>query len=348
MVLSILAILSMVALTKVGGVASAAKWEVSKRVVDDIAQAIRGDEIACDGVVRNGRHEIVATSFLSDVGRLPRAWPNPDPNGDPDDEERRLRTLTLAELFVQPSREWAGEDVLPFSYYPATTNYLRKKDWGLADSSVLVPCGWRGPYLKMTPGDSKWYLSDGWKEPFTAQLNEFARQSAFDKDVLECRARILPEDFDVWRTGRVQVADSVMSNGFEIAFIRHLGADHREDEIVPARDSSPGADFYGDTCVDLRTNTCAWIVVNVNPPSTITPDKYGFTLYGPKNGRIGAWEAYSTNSSLVRLESKGEIPIGRKVMRAWATYGGRTNKVMSAVKTVILPSSGYWTEIDIH
>ena len=336
MVLSILAILSMVALTKVGGVASETKWRASERIVDDIAQAIVGDVYARDGVVRDGRREIVNTSFLSDVGRLPRAWPNPE--WDPNDEER-MRTLTLAELFVQP------EDVLPFSWYPATTNYFAPGvSPKLADPAVRVPCGWRGPYLKMTSGDSELYLSDGWNAPFTARLNEFVDARG------ECTARILPADFGVWlnASGTVHVANGVMSNGFEIAFIRHLGDDRREEitmERIAEVRASPDAHLYRDYCVDLRSNVCARIEVNVNPPSTITPSQYGIALYGPRDGWIGAWAASNATPQVV-LEGTNQIPIGRKVVRAWASDG--TTSVTSDPKTVILPRSGCSLTIDIH
>ncbi|MBO7720791.1 MAG: prepilin-type N-terminal cleavage/methylation domain-containing protein [Kiritimatiellae bacterium] len=343
LVLAILSILSVLAIRKTREGTGDMRWRKSGRTVDELAEAIVGDPFTRDGMVRDGERNAVGTSFLSDVGRLPRARPNPE--ADPGDEEAAY-TLTLAELFIRPG------DILPFGHHPATTNlFAAGVDRELADAEVLVPCGWRGPYLRMTSGDRDVYLSDGWHQPFTARRGEFVSAASG-----ECEARILPEDFGRWRdsSGTVFVADGVMSNGFAIAFVRHLG-DNRREEITPERTAevlaSPDAYLYRDYCIDLRSNTCQRLTVNIDyrGGATNAPSRYGARLYGPKDGAIGAWEAAADSTGIsaqVAFDESAEIPIGRKILRAWVKVGDKT--VKSAPRSLILPKSGCEVQITVY
>lgn len=354
MVLTILSVLSVLAIRKVGDGAAEARRAKSDRILEDLAEAIVGDPFAQDGVVRDREGAVINTSFLSDVGRLPHAWPRPD--ADPGDEDA-IRTLTLAELFVKPQSADPSLPtfVLPFNYYPATTNFFAPGvDPKLADEKVLVPCGWRGPYLRMTSGDSDVYLSDGWKRPFTARRDEFVGASG------ECEARILPEDFGRWRdsSGTVFVAGTVMSNGFEIAFVRHLGDDKREEVTRERQEEvshSPDRSLYQDRCLALWSNTCARIAVEVNCCSTNVPVRYDARIYGAKDGWVGAWASASVGATnrFARLifDERLRIPIGRKILQARVVVvsptGGRTN-IVTRTREVILPKRGCEFTLDVY
>ena len=82
-----------------------------------------------------------ATGFLADMGRLPRLA----------DES------TLGELWKMPT------NALPYAVRAATAENLVPGLDALADSSVYVPTGWRGPYLRLPFGKSR--LFDPWGNP---------------------------------------------------------------------------------------------------------------------------------------------------------------------------------------
>ena len=71
-----------------------------------------------------------ATGFLADMGRLPRL----------------VDDMTLGELWTMPT------NALPYAVRPATAENLVPGLSSLANTSVYVPTGWRGPYLRLPIG----------------------------------------------------------------------------------------------------------------------------------------------------------------------------------------------------
>lgn len=82
------------------------------------------------------------TGFLADMGRMPRAF----------------ETNSLSELWACPA------NARPFSIVQARAENLVVGAKSLADLSVYVPSGWRGPYLRIPFGKSR--LLDPWGNEF--------------------------------------------------------------------------------------------------------------------------------------------------------------------------------------
>jgi hypothetical protein len=150
-VLTILAILTTVAMTSTDGVLSQGRYDATSRTLGDLQDAVCGPANAkqVDGT-------LVVSGFVADVGRLPICT-----SGDPQ--------AGLSEL-------WAGSPrLLPFAVRQATF-----------DAEVLVPCGWRGPYVRLGVGQSS--LCDGWGNPFDL-LNAAGNGAAAGDLVVAVRSR---------------------------------------------------------------------------------------------------------------------------------------------------------------
>ncbi len=88
-----------------------------------------------------------AAGFLADMGRMPRA-----------------NDGTLSELWTLPAA------ARRFAVLPATAQNLVVPDGEkaeLADASVFVPTGWRGPYVRLPLGRSE--LTDPWGNPVATE-----------------------------------------------------------------------------------------------------------------------------------------------------------------------------------
>ena len=127
-VLAILALLTTVAVTSSDVFLSQGRYEATARTLTDIQEAVLGPPNA-----RQADGTLIATGFVADVGRSPLCTAA-DSAGGP------------SELWVQP----AG--VAAFSLVQSAN-----------DTDVVVPCGWRGPYLRLAPGQTS--VHDGWGNP---------------------------------------------------------------------------------------------------------------------------------------------------------------------------------------
>lgn len=173
------------------------------RGLEAIRSAVAGDPDARDATgarIREG--------FIADMGRAPRAVPI-----DPDDPDS---PLSLRELWEKPAG--AGE----FALRQAVAGNLVAGCADLADPDVYVPCGWRGPYLRLPQGQAR--LRDPWGN--TVETPDSAGQ---------------PRIF-----GASTNESASLSSGDPVAWVRHLGADGREDSL--ARRGKPGADDADSWC----------------------------------------------------------------------------------------------------
>lgn len=138
-VLSILAVLSTVALTSSSGLADQARYEATQRTLENIRDAVLGP-----ANLRDTDGTLLYTGFVADTGRLPRAVAD-----GPD--------FTLAEL-------WDNVNALaPHAVRQAIAANVDVA--AEADSDVYLATGWRGPYLRLTPGNLN--VRDGWGAQFT-------------------------------------------------------------------------------------------------------------------------------------------------------------------------------------
>jgi len=150
-VLTILAILTLVATTSTDVLLGQGRYDATTRTLGDIQDAVCGPANAkqVDGT-------LVASGFVADVGRLP--------------------VCTSSDQQVGFSELWAGSTaLLPFAVRQASF-----------DAEVLVPCGWRGPYLRLPVAQSS--LRDGWGNPFDL-LNSGSNEAAPGDPIAGARSR---------------------------------------------------------------------------------------------------------------------------------------------------------------
>lgn len=140
-VVAILAVLATVVVRSLTPLADQARYETTKRTMENVRDAVVGDSSArqLDGTP-------LVTGFVADMGRLPVSQTSDS-------------STMLQELWTPP----AGTNV-SFDVYsgPASVPY---ETTTLDCSSVKIPCGWRGPYLRLPHDGAE--LVDGWKTGFT-------------------------------------------------------------------------------------------------------------------------------------------------------------------------------------
>lgn len=180
LVLVILSVLTHLAVSQFEKVADTKKAKAADDLLDSIAGAVCLNE----------------ESFFADTGFLPRAVENePGDAGSP---------LTLSELWKRPDgigdyevRRAVSENLVPG--LPS----------GLADPDVLVPCGWRGPYLAL---GRKSFLADPWGNSMQS-----------------------PDDAFIPRL--LDASTNAVQKGHEIFLVRHLGSDGQLDSVKAPADS---------------------------------------------------------------------------------------------------------------
>jgi len=126
-VLTILALMATVAITSTSLIMSQGRYEATVRTLMNIEEAVRGPS-----GVRQPDGTLLVSGFVADIGRLPIATSD-DPR------------LALSEL-------WLPDNLPTFD--------IRSPD---SDPEVLMPCGWRGPYLRLPIGAAD--VRDGWGNP---------------------------------------------------------------------------------------------------------------------------------------------------------------------------------------
>jgi len=170
-VLAILALVTTLAFQSLDQVEDQRRYEASRQMLTDLEKAVLGDgDIA---------------GFVSDMGRLPEAVLVSNP-------KTSLSELALAELWTR---------TLPTETLPVHA-VIRNT---AIDPEVVVPAGWRGPYLSL-PMDA-WNILDGWGNPM----------------------RSLPTPVAPGATDDYRLRDSadspITSEGAPVCLVRHLGAD---------------------------------------------------------------------------------------------------------------------------
>lgn len=129
-VLMILAILTVVAVQATESLLEQGRFDSTRRTLESVEEAIVGPAHQ-----RQPDGTLMISGFVADMARLP------------DIDTSAPAAQQLHELWQQP----AGVQL--FGIKPAAS-----------DPEVLVPCGWRGPYLRLPYGTNG--LRDGWGNPF--------------------------------------------------------------------------------------------------------------------------------------------------------------------------------------
>ncbi|WP_397381882.1 prepilin-type N-terminal cleavage/methylation domain-containing protein [Prosthecobacter sp.] len=145
-VLTILVVLSTVAITSTSGVADQARYEATQRTLENIRDAVIGP-----ANLRDTDGTLLYTGFMADTGRLPQAAAEVVDGGT---------VLTLAELVQQPAG-MAAYQVLPAITSNCTpADEADEEDIKVNADTVRLGVGWRGPYLRLPPGNL--LPRDGW------------------------------------------------------------------------------------------------------------------------------------------------------------------------------------------
>lgn len=238
------------------------------------------------------------TGFLVDMGRLPRAQTTTN--------EANVAVATLSELWRKPS------GVLEFALrHASTTNLVVPSETKsrLADLSIRVPCGWRGPYLRMPFGKGR--LLDPWGNPVeTPDDAGFSRLMSVD--------------------GVAVALDGLVGR------VGHFGADARPDESV-----EPPDDAARDATVDLVPSggfsnplvVTASFMDGDGPriPSGVVECRWYMPCGGAITGDVATAEASSTAFRTFEFDG---LPPGV------CTVVVRESGVNRAVERVVVPPGG--------
>lgn len=294
-VMLILALLTHLAVRETGRLQAARLQRQADRQLEEVRDAVW---------LRNAAGE--ATGFLADLGRLPRALVATNEAG--------LVVRTLSELWRRPA------DVAPFDLRPATAENLAvpaEEKAALADAAVIVPCGWRGPYLRLPFGRDR--LLDPWGNPLeTPDDAGFARLFVATNEPSARAAHL-------------------------VGHVRHLGADARpDDQVTPATpaDRDHGLDLLppGGLANRLVVRTQ---FVNATGPAGLTGEAV-CRWYMPCGSAItGAVEKVAVSGLSYATFSFAGLPPGTCQL---AVSVGGTNRALTQVE---VPPGGREVQLNV-
>ena len=281
-VLGIIVLLTHLAVHEAGRWRTAQLRAVSEKGLAEIKEAILGADFE-----RDSEGARMRSGFLADMGRLPQAMTN---------EQGRL---TLSELWVAP----APAERFDVRVAEAS-NLVSSASLEDADGEVLVPCGWRGPYLRIPFGKTR--LLDGWGNGY--EVPDDAHYS------VRLRA-----------TGNLPLT----SLGTPIALVRHLGADGVPDELqVPASHADQ------DAQITLDAEALASLTVTVSgfdSDGDAASGTYPCTVrvYAPQGRRIAVFKETVTLAAGTGHATLTGLTPGTRLMRV--TCNGRKGLPRSLV-----------------
>ena len=158
-VLTILALLATVAVRSLDGQLDQSKYDATISGMQNIQDAVIGpaNQRLPDGMVS-------VTGFVADMGRLPQVLPVKQADGVTPVTISTLQSdgTTVARNVNGPVELWSNPNgFFPFEQRRANSSEVAATD---QDSDVYVPCGWRGPYLRLGIGQTD--PRDGWGNPY--------------------------------------------------------------------------------------------------------------------------------------------------------------------------------------
>lgn len=295
-VLAILAVVTAVATREVGHVQDQRRFEVSQAGLESLRNAVLGSplEATADGAQQT-------VNFLADMGRLPRT--------------AGATNLNLSELWSNPG--------VPFDMRPAVSG--SGVPVGEEDPQVLVPGGWRGPYIRLPLGVET--LRDGWGNPYTSPMDP------------------APANPDGVGYARLRdIADQPLtSTGQEVRVVRHLGANGIRNAADTGYDQDMAIVFSNETILAGLKG----IVEVQGEDAAADPDPSAVVAvraFGPDPANAARILVCSTNVLFSANPVSWEIPLtagltaGPRVVRAYLVSSGGTlhPRTKSAVRTFTL------------
>lgn len=155
-VLAILAIVTSIAVASFTAVEDQSRFESTARQFDQVEFAVLGDK-----TLRTPDNQPQLNGFVADIGRLPLLSSTLQPTLQP--EELWINPNGLAPYMLRAAT---------YNATPAVSNISSAYKWngtlfavesdasGYADPEVFLATGWRGDYLRLSPGATG--LADGW------------------------------------------------------------------------------------------------------------------------------------------------------------------------------------------
>lgn len=296
-VLAILSVVTALAVRALDRVEDQRRYEAAQRSFEELEAAIVGspDDRAADGTRTLG-------GFVADMGRLPRAVGSTN--------------LSLAELLESPGVTYDIRPAIQLHGVPLASE----------DPQVLVPGGWRGPYLRLPTGTTT--LLDAWGNPMTspAMVNPPAPET----------------------TGYARLRDAgdnpITTAGQEVRIIRHLGANGKADALDTGYDRDQAL-VLGDDQFKAAISGHVEVLDGDSPATPDLGDSVTIRVFGPDSANpaqisvINLTVPFTTNPVTWSIPVASGATIGPRVIRAYfddANSSGTTNFRKSAVKPVTL------------
>ena len=292
-VLAILALVTLVAVVATENVVEQGRYEVTQRTLENTQAAVLGmaNQTSADGTP-------LLTGFVADLGRPPIAGVD----------------AQIPELWLQGT--------LP-SYRPvaASTDDPNK--------DVTILAGWRGPYLRMPPPNSRGHiLYDGWGNPF-ALINPANNVAAPGDPVIAIRHA--GPGIDAFTTALASQPATALTNNPSNLESTIKGSVIDTDTATQATNPVLVKLYLVDlTRFDPSSGT--WTLASINPnehkDETGLPPPYSFTFV-PK----------------VKINGVDVPATGNMVLRAWQMNGNKEVTTRSAIIRMRVPVGGMMQDV---
>lgn len=256
------------------------------------------------------------SSFVADMGRLPRTRLLVDPQG--------VNWLTLDELLTQGS-------LLPFTnYIPTDANTVLYWDptssvgghsarpRGNTDNILYVPCGWRGPYAYIQPDETA--LLDGWGKPITAIAGSSTSPALFYQFGT---ANVPTAGYSIAATNRAEVAGIAITGGSGVNTARNAS----DDPYLAPRNMLISSN---EITADVRIFVKVWS--EAAAPGTMPPHNNWYVdvrIFGPNpnsdtdpNHPVQCFIKRVDYDSTNIVVSTSRLPVGPKIVIAEIVNNG--------------------------
>jgi prepilin-type N-terminal cleavage/methylation domain-containing protein len=300
-VLAILATVTALAVRSLDRVDEQRRYETALRCLQEINDAVLGspDDRAPDGTR-------TVSGFVADMGRLPRAL-----------LAASTPELELRELWESPG---AAFDIR--SAIEANGVVLADED-----PQVLVPGGWRGPYLRLPLGTPT--LLDGWGNPISSPTDASPPN---------------PESTGYARLRNV-TDNPITATGQDVRVVRLLGANGQRNSADAAYDRDEAVTFTDDK---FRASLAGNIeVLNGSSPAPADNTKaVTIRVFGPDGANaseisvVRTTVPFTSNPVTFSIPLASGVTIGPRIVRAYLHPAGTpatsATEKRSAVKHVTL------------
>ena len=300
-VLAILAMIASVAVTSLEGAQDQTRYDTTKQTMENVQEAVIGPANlrAADGTA-------TSSGFVADIGRLPKATALKNPDNSAVVKADGTAAFDLLELASNPY------NLAPFGMRQvamANITTPASPTPNDEDLEVFIPCGWRGPYVRLGVGQST--LKDGWGNFF----------DLLNTDRSYCGDGV-----------PVQIIRSRGSNAAELPENARTN-DLREDLYVNfatlAFDGSATAPKYPATAAidQVTASTVTVVLSHSDSATTLDPATVVVKCYGPDpiSGKIKvstfAAQTAVAQNSITYLLSDPTMAVGPHIIRAYKTNG---------------------------